>query len=284
MIVYIVSGLSGSGKSVALQVMEDMGFYCIDNLPAALLPSFAKQTADADSAGLRNTAVGIDARNRRFLDALPQSLEALMSQGRQYRIIFLEADDAVLIKRFNETRRRHPLTDEKTSLLEGIRQERMLLEPLSFNADMRIDTTHTRPQELRQLVRAFAATGGEKTITLLFKSFGFKHGTPMDADYVFDVRCLPNPYWQTELRGHSGLDEPVIKFLERQEQVGIMFEQLCTFLERWLPDFEQEQRSYMTIAIGCTGGQHRSVYLAKRLAEHFAAQGINSQAQHRELA
>lgn len=284
MIVYIVSGLSGSGKSVALQVMEDMGFYCIDNLPAALLPSFAKQTADADSAGLRNTAVGIDARNRRFLDALPQSLEALMSQGRQYRIIFLEADDAVLIKRFNETRRRHPLTDEKTSLLEGIRQERMLLEPLSFNADMRIDTTHTRPQELRQLVRAFAATGGEKTITLLFKSFGFKHGTPMDADYVFDVRCLPNPYWQTELRGHSGLDEPVIKFLERQEQVGIMFEQLCTFLERWLPDFEQEQRSYMTIAIGCTGGQHRSVYLAKRLAEHFAAQGINSQVQHRELA
>jgi len=284
MIVYIVSGLSGSGKSVALQVMEDMGFYCIDNLPAALLPSFAKQTADAGSAGLRNTAVGIDARNRRFLDALPESLEALMSQGRQYRIIFLEADDAVLIKRFSETRRRHPLTDEKTSLLEGIRQERLLLEPLSFNADMRIDTTHTRPQELRQLVRAFAATGGEKAITLLFKSFGFKHGTPMDADYVFDVRCLPNPYWQTELRGHSGLDEPVVKFLEHQEQVEKMFEQLRTFLERWLPAFEQEQRSYMTIAIGCTGGQHRSVYLAKRLAEHFAAQGINSQVQHRELA
>lgn len=284
MIVYIVSGLSGSGKSTALQVMEDMGFYCIDNLPAALLPSFAGQVAAADDAGPRNAAVGIDARNRRFLDDLPDSLAALKSQGLQYRIIFLEADDAVLLKRFNETRRRHPLTDERTTLLEGIRQERMLLEPLSFNADMRIDTTHTRPQELRQLVRAFAATGGETAMTLLFKSFGFKHGTPMDADYVFDVRCLPNPYWQTELRGHTGLDEPVIRFLEHQEQVQKMFEQLCTFLERWLPAFEQEQRSYMTIAIGCTGGQHRSVYLVRKLADYFSNKGIKALVRHRELS
>jgi len=284
MIVYIVSGLSGSGKSVALQVLEDMGFYCIDNLPAALLPPFAQQTAAADNAGFKHAAVGIDARNRRFLGALPQSLEQLKSQGLQYRIIFLEADDAVLVKRFNETRRRHPLTDENTSLLEGIRQERLLLEPLSFNADMRIDTTHTRPQELRQLVRDFTAAGGDRGMTLLFKSFGFKHGTPLDADYVFDVRCLPNPYWQSELRGYTGLDAPVIEFLERQEQVQKMFEQLCVFLENWLPAFAQEQRSYMTIAVGCTGGQHRSVYLARKLAEHFTAQGVTAQVRHRELA
>ncbi len=283
MTVYIVSGLSGSGKSVALQVMEDMGFYCIDNLPASLLPHFARQSAEADTAGFKNAAVGIDARNRRFLDALPQSLDRLKSEGMPYRIIFLEADDAVLVKRFNETRRRHPLTDEHTPLLEGIRQERLMLEPLSFNADRRIDTTHTRPQELRQLVRDYAG-GADKGMTLLFKSFGFKHGTPLDADYVFDVRCLPNPYWQSELRGYSGLDAPVIQFLERQEQVQKMFDQLCAFLENWLPAFIQEQRSYMTIAVGCTGGQHRSVYLARKLAEHFAARGVNTQLRHRELA
>lgn len=283
MTVYIVSGLSGSGKSVALQVMEDMGFYCIDNLPASLLPHFARQSAEADTAGFKNAAVGIDARNRRFLDALPQSLEQLKAEGMPYRIIFLEADDAVLVKRFHETRRRHPLTDEHTPLLEGIRQERLLLEPLSLNADRRIDTTHTRAQELRQLVRDYAG-GGDKGLTLLFKSFGFKHGTPLDADYVFDVRCLPNPYWHSELRNYSGLDAPVIQFLERQEQVQKMFDQLCGFLENWLPAFSQEQRSYMTIAVGCTGGQHRSVYLARRLAEHFAARGIHTQLRHRELA
>lgn len=283
MTVFIVSGLSGSGKSVALQVMEDMGFYCIDNLPASLLPHFARQSAEADTAGFKNAAVGIDARNRRFLDALPQSLEQLKAEGMSYRIIFLEADDAVLVKRFNETRRRHPLTDEHTPLLEGIRQERLLLEPLSLNADRRIDTTHTRPQELRQLVRDYAG-GGDKGMTLLFKSFGFKHGTPLDADYVFDVRCLPNPYWHNELRDCSGLDAPVIEFLERQEQVQKMFDQLCGFLEHWLPAFAQEQRSYMTIAVGCTGGQHRSVYLARKLAEYFAGHGVNTQLRHRELA
>lgn len=279
----IISGLSGSGKSIALQALEDMGFYCIDNLPAALLPHFAQQVLQARENNLKNAAVGIDARNRFFLETVPRSLNQLESLGIHYRIVFLEAEEAVLVKRFKETRRKHPLTDQETPLLEGIRMEKELLEPLAFHAARRIDTTHTTPHQLRRLVYDFA--GGESTqgMTLLFQSFGFKHGTPLDADYVFDVRCLPNPYWQSELRKHSGLDRPVIEFLERHDQVRAMLEQLCDFLERWLPNFEQEHRSYMTIAIGCTGGQHRSVYLAQRLAAHFAGKGIKTQLRHREL-
>lgn len=279
----IISGLSGSGKSIALQALEDMGFYCIDNLPAALLPHFAQQVLHAGDDNLKNAAVGIDARNRSFLDAVPPSLEQLESLGIHYRIVFLEAEEAVLVKRFKETRRKHPLTDQETPLLEGIRLEKELLEPLAFHAARRIDTTHTTPHQLRQLVYDFARGESTQGMTLLFESFGFKHGTPLDADYVFDVRCLPNPYWQSELRKHSGLDQPVVQFLERHDQVQAMFEQLRDFLERWLPHFEQEHRSYMTIAIGCTGGQHRSVYLAQRLAAHFAGKGIKTQIRHREL-
>jgi UPF0042 nucleotide-binding protein len=279
----IISGLSGSGKSIALQALEDMGFYCIDNLPAALLPHFAQQVLHADDDNLKNAAVGIDARNRFFLDAVPSTLEQLESLGIHYHIVFLEAEEAVLVKRFKETRRKHPLTDQDTPLLEGIRLEKKLLEPLAFHAARRIDTTHTTPHQLRQLVYDFAHGESTQGMTLLFQSFGFKHGTPLDADYVFDVRCLPNPYWQSELRKHSGLDRPVVEFLERHDQVQAMFEQLCDFLARWLPNFEQEHRSYMTIAIGCTGGQHRSVYLAQRLATHFAGKGIKTQIRHREL-
>jgi len=280
----IVSGLSGSGKSIALQALEDSGFYCIDNLPAGLLPHFAEQLLAAEHGALKQTAVGIDARNRAFLNVLPQSLARLEQLGVDHRIVFLEADENVLVKRFKETRRKHPLTDKDTPLLEGIRLERKLLEPLSFNPALRIDTTHTTPHELRTRVQDFARGGDSSGMTLLFESFGYKKGTPADADFVFDVRCLPNPHWQAELRPFTGRDPQVAAFLEGHAPVGQMFDDLCGLLERWLPGFEAERRSYMTIAVGCTGGQHRSVYLVEKLAAHFAAKGTKSQIRHRELA
>ncbi len=280
---FIVSGLSGSGKTIALQALEDIGFYCVDNLPAALLPHFAGLLADMRNNAIMNVAVGLDVRNRAFLADLPKSLEDLRQRGVHYRIIFLEAEDSILVKRFKETRRKHPMSDHQTPLVEAIRAEKALLEPLSFDTAMRIDTTRTTSHELRAQVRNFAR--GEDTVglTLLFESFGYKHGTPLDADYVFDVRCLPNPYWQTELRQYTGLDEPVVRFLEQHPDVRSMLDEIRGFLEKWLPHFEREDRTYLTIAIGCTGGQHRSVYLVHRLAEHFANKGLKTQVRHREL-
>jgi UPF0042 nucleotide-binding protein len=280
---FIVSGLSGSGKSIALQALEDIGFYCIDNLPAGLLPHFAEQLRAGQNGTISNTAVGIDARNRTFLDVLPESLKRLQVLGVDYRIIYLEADDATLMRRFKETRRKHPLTGPETPLLEGIRLERELLAPLSFNPALRIDTTHTTPHELRARVQDFARAGDLPGMTLLFESFGYKKGIPADADYVFDVRCLPNPHWQLELRPYTGRDQPVIAFLEKQPDVPKMLDDLIRFLERWLPGFEAERRSYLTIAVGCTGGQHRSVYFIERLATHFQQQGRKIQIRHREL-
>jgi RNase adapter protein RapZ len=281
---FIISGLSGSGKSIALQALEDMGFYCIDNLPAAMIPHFARQITEANTETLDKIAIGIDARNRTFLDEVPKSLEQLKELGINYSIVFLEAEESVLVKRFKQTRRKHPLTDENTSLLEAIRLERTLLEPMSFGAVMRIDTTHTTPYELRQQLHDFAGGEDAEGLTLLFVSFGFKHGTPLDADYVFDIRCLPNPYWESELRKFTGFDEPVVAYLERHEQVQDMFKDICGFLETWLPHFERERRSYMTIAVGCTGGQHRSVYMVQKLADHFSRSNITTQIRHRELS
>jgi len=280
---FIVSGLSGSGKSIALQALEDVGFYCIDNLPAGLLPHFAEQLLSFERDTLKHTAVGMDARNRAFLDLLPSSLERLRELGVDYRIIYLEADEATLVKRFKETRRRHPLTDPQTPLLEGIRLERKLLEPLAFNPTIRIDTTHTTPHELRARVQDFAQAEDSIGMTLLFESFGYKKGIPADADYVFDVRCLPNPHWQPALRPQSGRDAPVIEYLEQYPEVANMVDDLIRFLDQWLPGFEAERRSYMTIAVGCTGGQHRSVYFVERLAAHFAERGLKTQIRHREL-
>jgi UPF0042 nucleotide-binding protein len=280
---FIVSGLSGSGKTIALQALEDSGFYCIDNLPAALLPHFAGLLADMRNNAILNVAIGLDVRNRTFLADLPQSLEELKARGVLYRIIFLEADESILVKRFKETRRKHPMLDHQTPLVEAIRAEKEMLEPLSYDATLRIDTTHTTPHELRAQVRNFAR--GEETagLTLLFESFGYKHGTPLDADFVFDVRCLPNPYWHAELRQYTGLDEPVVQFFKQYDDVETMYDQIRGFLEKWLPSFEREDRTYLTIAIGCTGGQHRSVYLVWRLAAYFAEKGIKTQIRHREL-
>ncbi len=280
---YIVSGLSGSGKTHALQALEDAGFYCIDNLPAALLPQFAKYLQQSAHDDPRRAAVGLDARNREFLADVPKSLAALEQLGIKYRIIFLDAEESILVKRYKETRRRHPMVDRETSLLEAIKLERQLLEPLAYAASLRIDTTRTTPHELRHQVNNFVRGENATGLTLLFESFGYKHGTPLDADFVFDVRCLPNPYWEPELRRHTGCDAPVIAYMERYDEVHAMYDELKRFLETWLPRFEREDRTYVTIALGCTGGMHRSVYLVNRLAEHFASKGVTTQVRHREL-
>lgn len=280
---FIVTGLSGSGKSLALQSLEDMGFYCIDNLPAALLPHFSDLLATTSSDEFKNVAVGLDVRNRNFLENAPESLAALNAKGLQYRIIFLQAEESVLVTRFKETRRKHPLTNDQTSLLEAIHIERDLLEPLSSRAAKRFDTTNTSPHELRSLMRDFAHGEETQGMTLQFESFGYKHGMPLDADYVFDVRCLPNPHWEKQLRAFTGLEQPVIQYLEKQPAVAAMYDHIKNFLEAWLPSFERENRSYLTIAVGCTGGQHRSVYLAEKLAAYFSANGIKTQIRHREL-
>ncbi len=280
----IVSGLSGSGKTIALQALEDMGYYCIDNLPAVLLPHFTKVLLNKHSASYQRAAVSIDSRNRGFLETLSENLRQLESLGLDYRIIFLEADDSCLIKRFSETRRKHPLTDQDTPLIEGIQLEKKLLDPLAANAAKHIDTTSTTPHELRGLVRDFAGGVNQQGLSLLFQSFGYKHGTPLDADFVFDLRCLPNPYWEAELRSLSGEDQPVIDFLSAHSPVQEMIDHIGMFLEAWLPSFEAEHRSYITVAMGCTGGLHRSVYVANRLAERFSRQGLNVQIRHRELA
>ncbi|GMR19718.1 MAG: RNase adapter RapZ [Gammaproteobacteria bacterium] len=281
----IVSGLSGSGKTIALQALEDAGYYCIDNLPAALLPHVVSQIESAESSEDEEpaTAVGVDIRNRLFLDALPTTLKQLKTEGIPYRIIFLEADDTVLVKRYKESRRRHPMMDANTSLLEGIGLERKSLGPLSVNASLRIDTTHTTPQVLRNKILDFINVGIDTEITLHFESFGFKHGTPIDADYVFDVRCLPNPYWQPELRQYTGKDDAIISFMQSHEQVAIMATDIENFLRRWTDAFINSQRNYITIAIGCTGGQHRSVYLAELLGQRLQGKGIVTQVRHREL-
>ncbi|MCG6873038.1 MAG: RNase adapter RapZ [Gammaproteobacteria bacterium] len=277
----VVSGLSGSGKTIALQALEDLGYYCADNLPASLLADFASRLM---GEGDVSAAVSIDSRNRRFLEDLPASLDQLRTLGVDYKIIFLEANETVLLKRYSTTRRRHPMTDASTPLLEGIRREKELLAPLAADADKHIDTTARTPHELHGLVRDFAGEVHLGGINLLFQSFGFKHGAPVDADFVFDVRCLPNPYWDTSLRELDGRHAPVIRFLESQDSVAQMIEHIATFLEYWLPSFEKEHRSYITIAIGCTGGQHRSVYITDRLTERFAGSDhLNVHTRHREL-
>ncbi len=281
---FIISGLSGSGKSIALNALEDMGYYCIDNLPAVLLPHFAQELLSESSLSIHHAAVSIDSRNRYFLESLSENLKQIEALGLNYKVIFLEAEESTLIKRFSETRRRHPLTDATTPLVEGIRLEKDLLTPLSTKSTKQIDTTTTTAHELRGIVRDFAGGMSKQGLSLLFQSFGFKHGAPLDADFVFDVRCLPNPYWEPDLRSLTGQDQAVIDYLEKQQQVPVMIRQIEQFLTSWLPHFVAEHRSYITVAIGCTGGQHRSVYVARQLTAHFASQPYNVQIRHRELS
>lgn len=276
----IVSGLSGSGKTVALQALEDIGYYCIDNLPANLLPHFAASLMDHPGS---RAAVGIDSRNRHFLETLPDSLAEIKKLGIESRILYLYAEEDVLIRRFSETRRRHPLTDLSTSLVDGIRQEDKLLASLAQSANIEIDSSHTTPHELRSHVRDLVGARDDSSMMLQIVSFGHKHGNPSDADFVFDVRCLPNPYWEKSLRALTGVDEDVINFLQAQPSTTAMIDHIYSFISTWLSAFEAENRSYITIAIGCTGGRHRSVYVAEQLTGKFTDQGSSVQLRHRDL-
>ena len=280
----IVSGLSGSGKSIALQTLEDLGYYCVDNLPINLLKPFAQEIRARESSLFRTTAVGIDARN--FLDGLthfPAVLSELRANGLAVMILFLRADDEVLLKRYSETRRKHPLSLEGVPLLDAIRRERQLLESIATHAELSIDTSYTNVHELRRLVRQRLHDTPQGALSILFESFGFKNGIPADADFIFDVRCLPNPHWDPQLRSLTGLDDPVIEFLDKQPDVTRMIADLRRFLEVWIPCFEDGSRSYLTIAIGCTGGQHRSVFIANALAGYFGKTRRNVTTRHREL-
>ncbi len=281
----IVSGMSGSGKSVALNVLEDLGYYCLDNLPVSLLPAFSERVLLNHQSRVNKAAIGIDARNLTGdLDSFPKIISDLQEKGIECEIFFLTADEDTLLKRFSETRRRHPLTSESIPLADAIKREGVLLEPIAAKADLRIETSHTNVHQLRDLIVTRLEDAHPGTMSILFESFGFKNGVPSDADFVFDVRCLPNPHWQPALRPYSGRDEPVIEFLEAEPLVNQMSEQLCGFMNTWIPHFEADNRSYMTVAIGCTGGQHRSVYMAERLAAHFRRIRVNVQVRHRELS
>ncbi|MGB5298184.1 MAG: RNase adapter RapZ [Thiogranum sp.] len=279
----IVSGLSGSGKSVALHTLEDLGYYCIDNLPTGLLSALALELKRAPHP-IDNAAVGIDARNLpQGLQQFNKILDQLQTQGIKSEVLFLTCEAETLLKRYSETRRRHPLSNDQLSLAEAIESERDLLEPIAERADLFIDTSNSTIHQLRDLLHKRIKYRRKKGLSLLFESFGFKSGVPTDADFVFDARCLPNPHWQPGLRPLTGRDKEVIAYLEGEPQVEQMRSELCSFLERWIPAFEADDRSYLTVAIGCTGGQHRSVYLVERLLRHFQDRYPDVASRHREL-
>jgi len=280
----IVSGLSGSGKSVALHVLEDLKYYCIDNLPIGMLPSLADEIVRSNQNTKQWFAVGIDARNLAGeLVSFPDALQALKDAGIESEIFFLEADDVTLLKRFSETRRKHPLSDDEVPLNEAILQERHLLEPVSSRADLRIDTSMTNIHQLRDIIRNRVQSSSNTQLSIQFQSFGYKHGIPVDADFVFDIRCIPNPHWVNELRQLTGKDKAVADYLERHEDVHTMYEDIWQFIEKWIGCFEADNRSYMTVAVGCTGGHHRSVYMVERLANHFRQKRNGILIRHREL-
>lgn len=276
----ILSGFSGAGKSVALRALEDVGYYCVDNLPLPLLPQLAQHLSQLG----RHAAVSLDIRN---FSGNTQEIETALTQlpgNMAVKWIFLACDRASLIRRYSDSRRLHPLSSREPSLESAIELESTLLEPLIQQANYLIDTTslssHALAEKLRELLRGSA----EKTLQIIVESFGFKYGVPPDADYVFDVRFLPNPHWDVELRPMTGLDQPVITFLEKHAEVHNFIYQTCRYLDMWLPALENNNRSYLTIAIGCTGGKHRSVFIAEQIAAFFAARDKQVQVRHRSLA
>ncbi|TVP87330.1 MAG: RNase adapter RapZ [Pseudomonadaceae bacterium] len=279
----VVSGRSGSGKSTALHLLEDNGFYCIDNLPAGLLPELANQ-AKHHQSHLPKVAVSIDARNLPSdLERFPELLKQVRGSGIQCDVLFLAATDDVLIKRFSETRRKHPLTDGNLSLPEAIAQELELLAPIIDLASLKVDTSHLTLYQLRDELKQRLLTNQGQGVSIQVQSFGFKRGVPVDADLVFDVRCLPNPYWKPELRPFSGRDEEIRTYLNALPEVEEMYQDIYQFLRKWLPRYAAGERSYMTIAIGCTGGHHRSVYIAERLVKELGTHTQNLLLRHRDL-
>ncbi len=267
----VVSGLSGSGKSVALHTLEDLDFYCVDNIPAALLKPLVAHTVRGSDDVYPRTAVGLDARNRpREIETVPVLVRELKRGGIACDVLYLHAQDEVILKRYAETRRKHPLVDASMSLREAIAAERRLLEPITMAADWIVDTSAMGVHDLRDRIRE-RIDPQQGRLSLLFVSFGYKYGIPGDADFVFDVRSLPNPYWDQALRPLSGRDAAVEEFLGRQPGVGRMIDALGAFLDERIAEFTQVNRSYLTVAVGCTGGQHRSVYVVERLAARFRA-------------
>ena len=277
----VVSGQSGAGKSVALRVLEDLGYYCVDNLPVDLLQLFVQSV----QCSKQNVAVSIDIRN------LPAELNQLthvlcqLKHSVDLSALFLDANKETLLKRYSETRRIHPLTLslENTSLEQAIEKERQLLSPLREHADLLIDSSNRSVHELSETVRIRIEGRERKELVMVFQSFGFKYGLPKDADYVFDVRFLPNPHWQPDLRPLTGLDAPIQSFLEGYNDVRELKQQIQAFIENWLPLLEKNNRSYLTVAIGCTGGKHRSVYLTQQIGEYFANMGHQVQIRHASL-
>jgi len=282
----IVSGMSGSGKSVALRTFEDLGYFCVDNLPADLLPQFVASVLRADEGAPAKMAVSIDVRNRHSdLSNIPEWLSAVGALGLDPRLVFFDANEGALLKRYADTRRRHPLSHLGLSLNDAIALERQVLKPLRAIADAVVDTSTLNVHQLRRQVLTEFGIGGDTGMSLLFESFAYRRGVPPDADFVFDARALPNPHWDPVLRPLSGRDAAIRAYLESQADVNLFFEQIRQFLDTWLPRLHVDStRSYATIAFGCTGGRHRSVYLAERFAEHARAQGWDEVAvHHREL-
>ena len=281
----VISGRSGSGKSTCLHVLEDIGYYCVDNLPASMLGTLTESVSNDLHPEFQEVAVSIDARNiSEDLEKFPHIFENLDSNKIERQIIFLDADENTLLKRFSETRRRHPLTSENLGLLEAIRKEKFLLEPIISLSNLTIDTSSLSLHQLRDIVKNRVTSKAGTGLSVQFQSFGFKHGVPVDADMVFDVRCLPNPYWVVQLRSLNGLDKEVADYLDSQHEVQDMYTDIKDFLTRWLPKFEANNRSYITIAIGCTGGQHRSVYLCEKLKLEFNTTSYNVQVRHKEIS
>jgi RNase adapter protein RapZ len=277
----VVSGRSGSGKTIALRVLEDLGYYCVDNLPVALLFQLVAELRGKYD----QIAVSIDVRN---LPPHADELTSILAQIRQHRDLqfssfFFDADNATLLKRYGESRRLHPLSKQQLTLEQAIRQETNLLSPLSSSADLRIDTSQLSIHDLSEQIRERVLGKKEHELVMVFESFGFKHGIAKDADFVFDARFLPNPHWIAELKPLTGLDEPVQRYLQSQPDVVKYINQLISLLETWLPQLERNNRSYITVAIGCTGGQHRSVFMVEQLANHFVVLGKNVQRRHRTL-
>jgi UPF0042 nucleotide-binding protein len=280
----IVSGLSGSGKSVALHLLEDIDFYCVDNIPAALLKPFISHTIRGTDEVYPRTAVGLDARNRpNEIETIPALVAELRRSGITCEVLYLHASDEVLLKRYAETRRKHPLVTPEVSLRDAIACERRLLEPITMAADLVIDTSHMGVHALRERIRERIDLRRDARLALMFESFGYKHGIPGDADFVFDVRSLPNPYWEHSLRPLTGQDSEVIQYLSGHSSVNTLVASLIEFLTQRIAEFAQANRSYLTIAIGCTGGQHRSVYIAERLAEHFRLTYPDAMTRHDSL-
>lgn len=280
----IVSGLSGSGKSVALHLLEDVGFYCIDNVPAALLASVISQMVATGDRFYENLAVGVDARSGASdLESLPELIRQFRSQGIRCEVVFLHADEDSLLRRYAESRRPHPLSSQGMSLREAIARERELLGPVIACAELTIDTSHTSIYQLRDAVRGRVGLRAEPGLSILIESFGYKHGIPLDADFVFDLRCLPNPYWEVSLRPLSGRDPQVIQYLEGHENVRRMYQDIAGFFDHWIPRYIDFSRNYLTIALGCTGGQHRSVYMAEKIAASLTTKYPQVLIRHNEL-